>query len=51
MLDGYRRGLTTDQVFRQVLKVEPAAFDEQFDKWLRQRFAKHFDVGAVRRCP
>ena len=43
MLDAYRRGLTTDQVFRQVLKVEPAAFDEQFDKWLRQRFAKHFD--------
>jgi tetratricopeptide (TPR) repeat protein len=25
-----------------VLKVEPAAFDEQFDKWLRQRFAKQF---------
>lgn len=44
MLDGYRRGLTTDQVFREVLKVEPAAFDEQFDKWLRQKFAKHFDA-------
>lgn len=42
MLDGYRRGLTTEQVFRDVLKVEPAAFDEAFDKWLRQRFAKHF---------
>lgn len=44
MLAGYRRGLTTERVFREVLKVEPAAFDESFDKWLRQRFAKHFDV-------
>jgi hypothetical protein len=42
MLDGYRRGLTTEQVFRDVLKVEPAAFDDAFDKWLRQRFARHF---------
>ncbi len=44
MLDGYRRGLTTDQVFKDVLKVEPAAFDDQFDKWLHQRFAKQFDA-------
>ena len=44
MLDGYRRGLTTERVFRDVLKVEPAAFDDQFDKWLRQRFAKQFDA-------
>jgi len=44
MLAGYRRGLTTERVFRDVLKVEPAAFDESFDKWLHQRFAKHFDV-------
>jgi tetratricopeptide (TPR) repeat protein len=44
MLGGYRRGLTTDQVFRQVLKVEPAAFDESFDKWLHVRFAKQFDA-------
>lgn len=44
MLAGYRRGLTTERVFRDVLKVEPAAFDESFDKWLRQRFAKHFDA-------
>ena len=42
MLAGYAQGLTTDQVFRQVLKVEPAAFDEQFDKWLHVRFAKQF---------
>jgi tetratricopeptide (TPR) repeat protein len=43
MLAGYAQGLTTDQVFRQVLKVEPAAFDEQFDQWLHVRFAKQFD--------
>lgn len=43
MLDGYKRGLTTERVFRDVLKVEPAAFDEAFDKWLRQRFARHFE--------
>src|SRR4030095_3648386 len=42
MLNGYRSGMNTDQVFRQVLKVEPAAFDEQFDKWLHVRFAKQF---------
>lgn len=46
MLDGYRRGLTTEQVFRDVLKVEPAAFDDQFDRWLRLRFAKQF--GAIK---
>ena len=44
MLDGYRRGLTTERVFKDVLKVEPAAFDDQFDKWLRQRYAKQFDA-------
>ena len=44
MLDGYRRGLTTERVFREVLKVEPAAFDDEFDKWLRQRFATQFDA-------
>jgi tetratricopeptide (TPR) repeat protein len=42
MLDGYRRGLTTERVFREVLKVEPAAFDDQFDSWLRKRFEKQF---------
>jgi cellulose synthase operon protein C len=46
MLDGYRRGLTTERVFREVLKVEPAAFDDSFDKWLRKRFEKQF--GAIK---
>lgn len=44
MLDGYRRGLTTERVFREVLRVEPEAFDQQFDTWLRQRFQKQFDA-------
>lgn len=49
MLDGYRRGLTTERVFRDVLKVEPKAFDDQFDTWVRRKFAKHFD--AVKPAP
>jgi tetratricopeptide (TPR) repeat protein len=44
MLDGYRRGLTNERVFREVLRVEPAAFDEQFDTWLRNKYAKQFDA-------
>ena len=44
MLDGYRRGLTTERVFRDVLKVEPAVFDDTFDKWLRKRFVRHFEA-------
>jgi len=39
MLQGYKAGLTTDQVFTQVLKVEPAAFDKKFDAYMRERFA------------
>lgn len=44
MLDGYRRGLTTERVFREVLNTDPGAFDEAFDKWLRKRFSKQFDA-------
>ena len=40
MLEGYKAGLTTDQVFRQVLKTDPAAFDKRFDAYLRERFGK-----------
>ncbi len=49
MLDGYRRGLTTERVFRDVLQVDPGAFDDQFDKWVRRKFEKHFD--AVKPAP
>jgi len=44
MLEGYRQGMTTEQVFRDVLRVEPAEFDTQFDQWLRARFARQFDA-------
>lgn len=39
MLDGYRAGLTTEQVFRQVLKTDPTSFDQTFNEYVRQRFA------------
>lgn len=44
MLEGYRRGMTTEQVFRDVLHVEPAEFDTRFDAWLRRRFATQFEA-------
>jgi tetratricopeptide (TPR) repeat protein len=44
MLDGYRRGLNTDRVFREVLNVEPEAFDKSFDTWLRKRYERQFDA-------
>ena len=40
MLEGYRAGLTTDQVFERVLKTDPKSFDKKFDGYLRERFAK-----------
>jgi tetratricopeptide (TPR) repeat protein len=46
MLDGYRRGLSTERVFREILQVEPEAFDKSFDAWLRKRYEKQF--AAVR---
>ena len=39
MLHAYRDGLTTDQVFAKVLKVDLKTFDKKFDDYLRQRFA------------
>lgn len=44
MLDGYRRGLSTDRVFREVLNTDPGAFDDSFDRWLRRRFARQFNA-------
>ena len=40
MLEGYRDGLNTEQVFRQVLKTDLAAFDKRFDAYMVERFAK-----------
>ena len=39
MLDGYKNGLRTDEVFQTVLDLEPDDFDEQFDSYVRERFA------------
>jgi tetratricopeptide (TPR) repeat protein len=43
MLEGYRAGLGTADVFRRALKTEPEAFDREFDQWIRQKFAKPLD--------
>ena len=39
MLQGYKSGQTTDQVFQSVLKTDLATFDRKFDAYLRERFA------------
>ena len=42
MLSGYAQGKTTEVLVREVLGTEPAALDDHFDAWLRQRFAREF---------
>jgi tetratricopeptide (TPR) repeat protein len=49
MLRGYGAGWTTGQVFARVLKTTPAAFDEHFDAYVRQRFAT--PLAAIRVAP
>ncbi len=44
MLDGYKAGWSTAEVFRRALRVEPEEFDREFDRWIRQRFAKALDA-------
>jgi tetratricopeptide (TPR) repeat protein len=39
MLQGYKEGKTDEQVFRDVLKLEPKALDDRFEAYLKQRFA------------
>jgi tetratricopeptide (TPR) repeat protein len=39
MLDGYRRGETTEALFESVLGTPIEEFDAEFDRWLRERFA------------
>jgi tetratricopeptide (TPR) repeat protein len=39
MLDAYKEGLTSDQVFQRVLGMNLQAFDKKFDDYLRTRFA------------
>ena len=38
MLQAYKAGKTTDDVFKSVLKIDLAAFDKKFDAYLRERF-------------
>ena len=40
MLEGYRDGLDTEQIFQRVLKTDLAAFDKKFDAYMQERFAK-----------
>jgi Flp pilus assembly protein TadD len=44
MLRAYGQGKGTDDVFRSVLKLEPAAVDTAFDLWLRSRYAAQFEA-------
>ncbi len=39
MLDAYKEGLTSDQVFQRVLGMDLKAFDKKFDTYLRTRYA------------
>jgi tetratricopeptide (TPR) repeat protein len=39
MLQAYKDGLTTDQVFQKVLNTDLKTFDKKFDDYLRVRFA------------
>jgi tetratricopeptide (TPR) repeat protein len=39
MLDGYRDGRTTDELFTTVLGTPPKRFDGDFDAWMKERFA------------
>jgi tetratricopeptide (TPR) repeat protein len=39
MLQAYKAGQSTDEVFKSVLKTDLASFDKKFDAYLRERFA------------
>jgi tetratricopeptide (TPR) repeat protein len=39
MLQAYKAGQTTDQVFKSVLKTDLAGFDKKFDAYMHERFA------------
>ncbi len=39
MLQGYKNGLSTDQVFQQMLNVDIKTFDKKFDDYIKTRFA------------
>jgi tetratricopeptide (TPR) repeat protein len=39
MLQAYKAGKTTDDVFKSVLKTDLASFDKKFDAFMREKFA------------
>jgi len=39
MLEGYKAGKKTDQVFREALSISPEAFDTEFFKWMGEKTA------------
>jgi tetratricopeptide (TPR) repeat protein len=47
MLQGYKAGQSTEQVFLNVTKADLKAFDKRFDDYLKQRFAG--PIAAVRK--
>ncbi|MFN8667723.1 MAG: tetratricopeptide repeat protein [Gemmatimonadaceae bacterium] len=42
MLAAYARGANTATIVRDVLGYDMAAFDREFDRWIRARFAREF---------
>ncbi len=44
MLAGYRRGANTSQVVKEVLGLDLAQLDAQFDAYVRSRFAKEMEA-------
>jgi tetratricopeptide (TPR) repeat protein len=46
MLDGYRRGQSTEQVFMDALGQSPGAFDEAFDTFVRARWEDQMEAVA-----
>ena len=50
MLRAYRAGLSTEQVVRRVLRIDPPALDRRFDAYMRERFGARLSVlGAYTR--
>src|SRR5688500_19348154 len=47
MLAADRAGRTTDDVMRSVLRTEPAAFDDKFAQYMKQRFAQQLAAVEV----
>ena len=49
MLQAYKEGSTTDQVFQKVLNIDIKAFDKKFDDYVRARFATV--LGSITKDP